>query len=139
MLSSSLYLSSSLMHRVARNPAAGARGPAGAALRGCHVAWRCPFVGHYGVIMGSLWGHYGGCWGMLGVVWRLFGGSWGLFGPPPTHPPPPGPFGKLYFEISKGNSPGSTQLCECLSIRYENMQFLCFVLSSFALNHFSWA
>ena len=30
MLSSSLSLSSSLMHRVARNPAAGARGPAGA-------------------------------------------------------------------------------------------------------------
>ena len=29
MLSSSLMLSSGLMHRVARNPAAGARGPAG--------------------------------------------------------------------------------------------------------------
>ncbi len=29
MLSTNQYLSSSLMHRVARNPAAGARGPAG--------------------------------------------------------------------------------------------------------------
>ena len=34
MLSTSLSLSSSLMHRVARNPAAGARGPAGGVVWG---------------------------------------------------------------------------------------------------------
>ena len=35
MLSSSLFLSSSPMYRVARNPAAGARGPAGAVVLLC--------------------------------------------------------------------------------------------------------
>ena len=37
MLSTSLSWSSSLMHRIARNPAAGARGPAGGA--GWLVGW----------------------------------------------------------------------------------------------------
>ena len=37
MLSTNLSLSSSLMHRVARNPAAGARGPAGAPQATCNA------------------------------------------------------------------------------------------------------
>ncbi len=81
-------------------------------------------------------GLLGGCWGMFGGCWGLFGGSWGLFGPPPTHPPPPGPFGKLYFEISKGNSPGSAQLCVFLSIRYGNIQFFMILFVLFCFKSF---
>ena len=60
--------------RVARNPAAGARGPAGAEFCGAPF---CQFSEFF-------WGLLGGCWGLLGVV----GGSLGLARPSP-HPPAP--------------------------------------------------
>ena len=65
MLSSSLFLSSSLMHRVASNPAAGARAGPG--------PWNMP-----GLKGSSYWATKGPYWTLLGDVGGMLGISWGL-------------------------------------------------------------
>ena len=64
------------MYRVARNPAAGARGPAGAAL----AIVRCPLleacfrlVDWFGDRLGLFWNRFGTVWDCFGTVLEPFG------------------------------------------------------------------
>ena len=44
------------------------------------VPLRGPYWAPIGLLLGSLWGHYGVIWGHLGMVWGWFGMVWDVFG-----------------------------------------------------------